>query len=49
MKYLDALGKLPMRSVMLFVLTAIVFFAAMEGLTWGQKIIEYLIGMEATQ
>ena len=49
MKYLDALGKLPMRSVMLFVLTVIVFFAAMENLTWGQKIIEYLIGMEDTR
>ena len=47
MKYLDMLTKIPLPRVILFMLTVIVFFAAMEDMTWGQKIVEYLIGMEA--
>ena len=49
MKYLDLLTKIPLPRLILFVLTMIVFFFAMEHMTWGQKIVEYLIGMEAAR
>ena len=46
MKYLEAIAKIPLPRLILFVLTLIVFLVAMENLPWAQKVAEYLLGME---
>ena len=49
MKYLEAIAKIPLPRLILFVLTLIVFLVAMENLPWAQKIAEHLLGMEFTR
>ena len=49
MKYLEAIAKIPLPRLILFVLTLIVFLVAMENLPWAQKVAEYLLGMDAAR
>ena len=49
MKYLEAIAKIPLPRLILFVLTLIVFLVAMENLPWAQKVAEYLLGMETAR
>ena len=49
MKYLEAIAKIPLPRLILFVLTLIVFLVAMENLPWAQTVAEYLLGMDAAR